>query len=175
MKPLWRMLGWDRTPATSHEQESALREIVQALDRLEPARARYLAAFAYILSRVAEADQHVSAEETAVMEQLVRERGGLPPEQAILVVQLAKTQSLLFGGTENFLVTREFARLATRDEKLSLLNALFAVSSADLRIGTVEDNEIRRISRELGIEHADFISVRAAYRDRLGTLKRNDK
>ena len=34
-----------------------------------------------------------------------------------------------------------------------------------------EDNEIRRISRELKIEHADFIHARAEVRDHLAVLR----
>ncbi|HXH28845.1 MAG TPA: TerB family tellurite resistance protein [Candidatus Polarisedimenticolia bacterium] len=160
----------DRRVAPTAETET-VRKIVQALDRIEPERARYVAAFAYILSRVARADLTISDVETAAMERLVMQVGGLPEDQAILVVQMAKTQSRLFGGTENYLVTREFNRLATREEKLSLLRCLFAVSAADESISTVEDNEIRRVSRELQLTHDDFIEARSRYRRYLAVLR----
>jgi uncharacterized tellurite resistance protein B-like protein len=83
------------------------------------------------------------------MERLVMEHGGLPAEQAILVVQIAKSQNILFGGTENYLVTREFKKIARREEQIALLHCLFAISASDESISTVEDNEIRKISREL--------------------------
>jgi uncharacterized tellurite resistance protein B-like protein len=151
-------------------QTETVRRIVDALDRLEPDRARYVAAFAYNLSRVAHADLEISREETRTMERIVCGLGGLPEEQAILVVQMAKSQALLFGGTENFLVTREFNRIAGREQKLALLECLFAVSAADRTISTVEDNEVRRISRELHLEHADFIAARSAFREHLAVL-----
>src|SRR5262245_54789739 len=84
-----------------------VRTIVRALDTLEPDRARHLAAFAYILSRVAHVDQHVSEQETRVIEQVVAREGHLPEVQAKLVVEIAKAQSVLFGGVEDFQVTRE--------------------------------------------------------------------
>jgi hypothetical protein len=96
-----------------------VRKIAAALDRLDPDRARYIAAFAYILSRVARADLQISDVELREMERLVQEHGGLPEEQAVLVVQMAKTQSTLFGGVENFLVTREFDKIATREQKIA--------------------------------------------------------
>lgn len=169
----WLRLDAAETPAADHAE--GLRDLIDALDRLEPNLARFLAAFAYLLGRVAHADSRVSAEETQVMERLVMERGGLPNEQAMIVVQLAKTSNLLFGGTANFLVAREFERIATREEKLALLKCLFAVSSADESIATIEDNEIRRISRELRIEHADFIAIRAAYAQHLSVLERDER
>jgi uncharacterized tellurite resistance protein B-like protein len=156
--------------APSAETET-VRKIVAALDSMEPERARFIAAFAYILCRVARADLHISPAETQAMERIVVERGGLPEEQAILVVQMAKTQSTLFGGTENFLVTREFNRIATHEQKLALLDCLFAIASDEM-ISTVEDNEISRICSELHISHDEFISVRMAYREHRKVLKK---
>jgi uncharacterized tellurite resistance protein B-like protein len=171
-----KFLGLEGDPAGSTDGESAetetVRKIVAALDQLEPERARYIAAFAYILSRVARADLTISAVESRAMETLVRREGGLTPEQAILVVQMAKTQSILFGGTENFLVTREFNRLASRDQKLGLLRCLFAVSASEDDISVVEDNEIRRISKELQLTHGDFTEARSVFRDHLAVLRK---
>ncbi len=176
---IWKFLGLEQKKLAQEDlQESSspdtetVRKIVDALDHMEPERARYIAAFAYLLSRVARADMHISQEETHQMERIVMERGGLPEEQAILVVQMAKTQSLLFGGTENFLVTREFHKIAARQQKIALLHCLYAVSSADRSVSTKEDHEIRNISGELKLSHKDFISVRLAYRDHLAVLKK---
>jgi len=144
---------------------------VAALDRLEPERARHIAMFAYLLSRVARADLVISDEETRAMETIVAQAGGLAPELAILVVQMAKTQATLFGGTENYLVTREFSRLATRDEKLALLRCLFAVSASDDSISVKEDNEIRRIADELRLTHEDFITALSEFRAYLAVLR----
>ena len=157
--------------ASAAAETDTVRRITDALDRLDPDRARYIAAFAYILSRVSHADLNISPEETRAMEQILVERGGLPEAQAILVVQMAKTQSLLFGGTENFLVTREFNKIATREQKVALLDCLFAVSSSDESISVTEDNEIRQITSELRLDHADFIAARSRYRQHLAVLK----
>jgi uncharacterized tellurite resistance protein B-like protein len=149
--------------------------LLEALDRLEPERAQYLARFAYLLGRVAHADQHVSPEETRVMEQLVMREGGLPDEQAILVVGLAKTSSLLFGGSDDFIVARDFANTATYDQKLALLRCLFAVSAAEGRISIAEEREIQRVARELRIEPADIVKVRLEHHEHLPGLSSRDQ
>ncbi len=164
-------LNLDKNQKSSPETET-VRNIVQALDRLEPQRAKFIAGFAYLLGRVARADLTISLEETQIMERILRERGGLPEEQAIIVVQMAKTQNILFGSTENFLVSREFNATATHDEKLALLDCLFAVAAADNSVSTIEDNEISQIADELRVEHRDFISVRSKYRDQLAVLQK---
>jgi uncharacterized tellurite resistance protein B-like protein len=148
-------------------------EVEKALSGLEPSRARYLACYAYILSRVARADQEVGDAESGLMAQIVAERGGLPIEQAALVVRIATSEGLRHGGTEDFIVTREFAGLADRGQKLALLDCLFAVSAVDRTIDTVEDNEIRRIASELKLEHADFIAARSAHLEHLRVLKKD--
>ena len=156
--------------AASAETET-VRKIVAALESMDPERARFIAAFAFILCRVARADLHISHSETALMERAVMDRSSLPEEQAILVVQMAKTQNVLFGGTENFLVTREFNKIATYEQKLALLECLFAVASDEM-ISTIEDNEISRICSELLISHDDFVSVRMKFREHRAVFKK---
>lgn len=172
---IWKFLGLSPSdapgPAATSSETETIRKIVDALDRLEPERARYIAAFAYILSRVANADMEISGEETRAMEKIVIERGGLPEEQAIMVVQMAKSQNRLLGGTENFLVTREFAKIADHDQKIALLHCLFAVSAADDSIISAEDTEIRKVASEIKLSHSDFISVKSHYTDHLEALK----
>ena len=167
-----KMLGFDSSGtdrAASAADRDTVRKIVDELDHLPPEHARFVATFAFILSRVAHADLQISEDETRSMERLVVEKGGLPEEQAI-VVQMAKTQNLVFGGTDNFSVTKEFGKLSSREQKLALLRCLFAVSAADESISTVESNEIRQIAEELGLDRSDFIGLRSEFRDQLAVL-----
>ena len=127
-----------------------VRRIVGELDHLDPVRARYLAAFAYVLSRVASADLHISDVETARMVELLVRFGQLPEAQAVLVVEIAKSQNRLFGGTENFLVTREFRDIASDAERETLLDCLFAVSAADDAVSGEEETQIWQIARSSG-------------------------
>ena len=154
-----------------HGASDTLRKISRAMEELSPDRAKFIAAFAFILGRVANADLDISAEEVAEMERIVERVGGLPEEQAVLVVQIAKAQHMLFGSTENFVVTQEFNRIANKIQKRALLHCLFAVSSSDQSISVKEDNEIRAISRELRLDHSDFIAARSIYREHLNVLK----
>jgi uncharacterized tellurite resistance protein B-like protein len=162
-------------PSTEPEMTETVRRLVRQLDDLEPERARFIAAFAYVLSRVARADLRVTDEETREMERITMEHAGLPETQAILVVQLAKSRNLLFGGTENYLVTRELGRIATREQKLALLECLFVVSAADRSITTAEDNVIGQIAGELGLERSDLIAARGKFREHRAVMRRPGK
>ena len=163
--------GQGAAKGLGRDQTETVRRIVQQLDHLEPELARYIAAYAYILSRVARADMNISDAETREMEHQVTRLSGLPAEQAVLVVQIAKTQATLFGGTENFLVTQEFNRIATVEQKLALLECLFAVAAADKVISSIEDREIRLINDELQLTHDQYISTRYNFREYLAVLK----
>jgi uncharacterized tellurite resistance protein B-like protein len=167
MGSIWSWLGLGvREP----QEHSPLRDVVNALDRLEPEHARHIARFAYLLGRVAHADQHASAEETAVMERLVLSEGGLTLDQAMLVVSLAKTSNTLFGGTADFEVAREFAESASYEEKLALARCLFAVAASEGSISMTEETEIHRILNQLKIQPADLTALRVAHRRHLPGL-----
>lgn len=167
------VLGSDRIAARADGagDTETVRRIVAELNRLAPDRARFLAAFAYVMTRVAGADSHICDMETERMVQLVQQVGHLPEDQAVLVTQIAKSQNELFGGTENFLVTREFRDVANDEQRRELVECLFAVSAADHAITGEEEAQIWQIARELGITHKDYIVTRLRYSDHRTVLK----
>ena len=162
------LLGFRRggPPRGASGDTETVRTIVRELESLPPERARYLAAFAFILARVANADLEISDGETRRMEQILRQVGHLTEEQARLAVSLAKARHQVEGGTESFLVTREFRHIATREQCVELLDCLFAVSAADDSISGVEEVQIRQITSELGLEPGDLAEVRARWADK---------
>lgn len=168
------LLGLTSRTTPAERETEAMRAIGEALERLDADLARYIAAMAYILSRVAYSDHSVHERETDAMERLVREHSSLSGPEATLVVQIARTQNRLFRGTEDFLVTRVFNELATPAQKVALIECLYAVSAADGAILTVEDNEIQRIAKELKVEHADVVRIRSTYRESLKVLREDD-
>lgn len=172
MKSILKILGLGEAPEAAPEASTdTVRKIVTELEAMDSEKARYLAAFAYILGRVAHADLHISVEETTKMEEIVRSLGHLPEEQSILVVQIAKSQNRLFGGTENYLVTREFMEISTAEQRQELLDCLFAISAADDSISGLEEAQIRQISSELGFSHRDFVQARSVYNKHREVMK----
>src|SRR5438045_9722023 len=73
--------------AGSAAETATVRRIVARLEALPPEEARFLAAFAYVMSRAANADMDISADETQAMEGFVVEHGHLDEAQAVLVVE----------------------------------------------------------------------------------------
>ncbi len=163
-------LGLGRRPV--QEDTDVMRRIVRQLESMDPASARFLALFAFLLSRVANVDQDISDEETREMETQVEAFGGVPAPQAALVVGIAKVQNRMFGETHNFLATRELRDAATEAQKRDILHCLFSVSAADESISVAEEETIRQISRELLVTNDEYLAIRSAYRDKRAVLKR---
>jgi uncharacterized tellurite resistance protein B-like protein len=173
---LLRLLGIGGVPAEERRggigDTETVRRIARELEAIEVERARYIAAFAYVLGRVAYADRDISDDETLVMTHLVTELGKIPEEQAALVVEIAKKQNELFGGTENFLVTREFRDLSNRQQREELLHCLFAVAAADDSISSDEEAQVRQIASELGLDPREYVHVRSAYNDKREVVRK---
>ena len=155
-------LGLADEPKEASEP-APLRDLVETLEHLEPERARYLARFAYLLGRIAHADRHISPEETRAMEGIVAEEGGLTPDQALMVVGLAKSSNALFSGTADFQVAQEFAEAADYDHKLALVRCLFRVAATDSAISMAEEAEIHRVANQFKILPHDLMTLRVTH------------
>jgi len=148
-----------------------VRRIAGQLDALPVDRARFLAAFAYILTRAAAADMDISHAESRAIEQLVAEHGGLPESQAVLVAQIARNQSLLYSGTEDYLVTRQFRELASAEDRLALLRCCYVVGAADDTITAQESDTLQQIAKELDVERDDVNAIRNEFAPKLAAIQ----
>jgi uncharacterized tellurite resistance protein B-like protein len=165
-------VGESAAPVADSAAETATaRRIVARLEALPAAEARYLACFAYVMSRAANAENDISDEETAVMERFTVEYGGLDTAQAVLVIEMAKLQARLHGGTEDFVVTREFRSVSTSEQRLALLRCCFVVGAADGVISATEAATINEIARELDLEPADVNAVRSEFHEQLSAVQ----
>jgi uncharacterized tellurite resistance protein B-like protein len=155
----------------SAAETATARRIVARLEALPPAEARFLACFAYVMSRAANADLDISADETELMERFAVEFGGLDTAQAVLVVEMAKLQARVNGGTEDFVVTREFRTISTPAQRLALLRCCFAIGAVDGSISATEAATINEIARELDLEAADVNTVRSEFHEQLSAVQ----
>lgn len=160
----------DGEPLSKGDTES-VRRVVAEIHTLPRNQARYVAAFAYLLGRVAYADRDFRPEEADEITSLLEQHNHLPPDQARLVVDMIRRQNELFGGTEDYLVTREFKQVSTRDQRLGALDCLFAVAAADDIITAEEEAMVRQIASELGLSHAELVAARIPYSAKRSVLK----
>jgi uncharacterized tellurite resistance protein B-like protein len=159
------------TAPTPEAETATVRRIVAQLEALPPDRARLLAGAAYVVSRAANADMSITDDEVALMERTLVERTGVSEAEAVIVVEISRQQARLFGSTEDYLVTREFKRVSTPEQRLGVLRACFQVAAADDEISSPESSVLNEIGAELDIDPADFDAVRAEHREQLSVVR----
>jgi len=158
-------------PSDDAADTETVRRIVGRLEAMPRDQARFLAGFAYILTRAAAADLDISDAEERVIEGLVAEHGHLPESHAVLVSQMARSQSLLYGGTEDYLVTRQFKELSTPEQRLALLRCCYLVGAADDDISVAESDTLQEIAAELDVDRAQVNAIRHEFEPKLSTIK----
>jgi uncharacterized tellurite resistance protein B-like protein len=166
-----RFLGLD-APHEGTTPSLGLAAIEAELERLSPERARFFAAFAYLLARVADADLEVADRERDAISRQLQQHAGLSEHDARMVAELSILQAEELGGSTHNIVSRQFRELSDRSERLRLIDGLFAVAAADDEVSLQEGNEVFRIAEELGLERLDVLAVRSRYRDKLAEMKK---
>ncbi len=164
-------------PGPSHAGAGAVAEvemvrgIITRLDKLPPERARFVACAAYVIARAASADEAVSDDASKYMEKVLVDQTGLDAAEAALVVETAKLQALSTGGTDDYLVTREFRDVSTPEQRLDILRACFAVAAIDGSIDAAESFTIDEIALELDLEPPALAKLRGEFADRFSAVQ----
>lgn len=140
------------------EDVASIRRAFSEMGSLSNEQRRFLAGYAYVLVRIARADGQLSDIEIARMESAVVAVGGVSDTQAALLVALATRMNSLYGATEDYAVTREFARQSTPQARQKVLRAAVAVGAIDGAISQAELAEINEVGTELGL-HPDEIGA----------------
>ena len=159
------------TAGTSAGDTATVRRIVAKLEAMPPEQARLVASAAYTLARAAHADLDISAEETAVIERELQARDSLDEATAVLITEMAKLQAKTVGGTEDYVVTREFAALATDQQKIDVLRACFAVGAASGSISAEESAEVNQIAQEMALDPNIVSTIRAEFHERISAVQ----
>jgi uncharacterized tellurite resistance protein B-like protein len=168
---LRRFLGiGDQEGSVGSESES-VRRIAADLESLPPDKAHYLACFAFVLARVAHADLRIEAEEIEAMRRATASLAALSDHEAELVVEIALSQTKELGGSENYLVTREFRKVSTPEQRMALVECLYAISASDGTISTTESAEVLLIANELGLSRRDANALRAGWKEHLAEFQ----
>jgi uncharacterized tellurite resistance protein B-like protein len=140
---------------------ASVKRIAAEFEQFDDDTARYLAAFAYVLGRVAAVDREVDDDEVAVIKLALVEIAGIDPGHARLVADAAHVEAQEEGGTQDYIATRDFRRVASREQCEQLLRCLLQVAAADGEISREESSEIVNIAEELGFSFPELKALKA--------------
>ena len=118
-----------------------------------------------LLARIAHLDEGWQGGEREVVEKVLRERFRL--DDAELEVLGTVMHEERDRDTDLQRICAEYCRVSTMEERLEILEALFAVASADTTITKEEVERIREIANFLWISNPEYLSVHDRYRDRI--------
>ncbi len=164
-------LGLGGRAQAPRSEPASLREIGARLEGLPPEEARFAAAFAYLLARIAGADLRTEDSERLEMVRHLERFGELDADRAKLLGQTAVQAAWTYSASDDHLVARAFRDMSEPEERLRLLRCLYAVAAADQTISTREDNAIFEIATTLDMPREAVVGIRADFREYLGALK----
>ena len=168
---LLRFLGLGGRNSGRESEPASIASLVTQLDELPAEDSRFIAAFAYLLARIAGSDLRVDDKERATIVERLGSFAEIGAERAELLATAALQLAELNSASDDHLVARAFRDMSDERSRLSLLRCLYAVAAADDLITTAEDNEIFEVATEIGISRTDVIALRAEHREKLGALK----
>ena len=141
------------TPSDRSRRDVAgeIRGVLQRLAELDRETAGYLKMLAFILHRVAMADDAINDQEVERMEQILIEHGKLSRPEAMLTVEIARHCREIADCGFAYGASRELRSRLTGDEGRRVERFLASVAEADGRVRSSERAEIRQIVFELGL------------------------
>lgn len=151
------------------DYSATIEKIETSLAGLPAERARFLACVALLAARVAHIDHQICEGEEARIRKVLRDHFELGEELArsVAAIALESERSIT---VEHHLVTRKLNELASREEKIAVLRALFYIA-AEGDITEQESDQIGSLAGALLLPRSDFLAVRADYREHRALVK----
>lgn len=168
---LLRFLGIGGKSEGRASEPASLAEIGAQLDSLPAEESRFVAAFSYLLARVAGADLRTDDTERNAMAQRLEVFAEIDADRAALLAKTAIEAAATHSASDDHLVARAFRDMSGPAERLRLLRCLYAVAAADEHISTIEDNEIFAVAAAIGVGRLDVVALRAEWKEHLGSRK----
>src|SRR2546425_5425540 len=111
-----------------------------------------------LMGVVAQADGEIDGEELEEIRTQLRIRNKFGPESLEILMIIIEEESVR--GLDRASLISEYSAYATFDERVDLMDLLFAVAAADRALTYTELEELRGISAALGLSHRQYIDAK---------------
>ena len=115
-------------------------------------------AVAALLLEMTRMDETVRAEECARVEEAIRERFELTPQEAQELLALAEAERE--DATDYFQFTSLINRHYGPEERVELIVALWQIAYADAALHQYEEHLVRKLAELLHVPHAQFVAAK---------------
>jgi uncharacterized tellurite resistance protein B-like protein len=126
-------------------------------DRITP-ETRRLCLLGGLMGIVAQADGEIDPRELDEIRMQLQMRDNFDPESLEILMTIIEEESVR--GLDRAALISEYAATATFDERVELLDLLFAVAAADQSLTFAELEELRGTSAALGLSHRQYIDAK---------------
>ncbi len=123
-----------------------------------PARHSIELATAALLIEVVRCDAGITDDERLSVQGAVREKFGLPPEEAETLIRLAEDE--VAQANDLFQFTSLINRHFTQEQKQRVIELMWRAALADARISAHENHVLRRVAELLHVAHGDYIAAK---------------
>ena len=137
-----------------------IRSAAAQLQSLPAAEMEILEALAFVLSRVADADQRITDDEVRRMELALADHSRLSAPQAVLAVEIARHRKRLADAGRAYRESRSLRAALDAGQRARLLGLLFEVAAADGEITDCEAAEIVQLAVEMGFTRDHLAAFR---------------
>jgi len=138
-------------PSAPNTLASGIRQTLERIESLNHETADFLKTLAFILHRVAAADERVSEDEVRRMESILVEHAALSLPEAVLTVEIARHCVEISDCARAYDASRRLRACLNGGDRRRLRSFLDSVAEADGRVRQSEMDAIRQISTELGL------------------------
>jgi uncharacterized tellurite resistance protein B-like protein len=169
---LWKIFGIDKKERSEDPELGKLFGGMEAiLQGFAESDIKYVTGFAGLLGKVAYADMEISEDEVAKMQSVLSNTLRLRDAQVGLIIEMLQKHSVQLCSIEDYRYVRMINEECDKEQKMELIEAMFAVASADESVSSEEDSAIYVVSKGIGLSHKEFVSVRAQFKKYLEVLK----
>ena len=155
----------------SSADELLHRVVRHALPQADADTVSVVAACAGLLAGIAYADRDFSSQEAREIERLLGAVEGIGPAGTRAIVQALEQHRVELSSVHSIRFARALKDLGTRDLRLHVLEMLVSLAAADDSISQAEVNNLRQLTRALGLEQDDYNRVQSEHRQKLQTLR----
>jgi uncharacterized tellurite resistance protein B-like protein len=124
---------------------------------------RHICLLGGLMGIVAQADGQIDSRELEEIRMQLRMRHNFDPESLEILTMIIEEESVR--GLDRATLISEYTANATFQERVELLNLLFAVAAADQALTFAELEELRGISAALGLSHRQYIDCKLRARE----------
>ena len=170
----WKLFGIEQGKGADNAAYGALfNELEQHAMGLSDDEVKLITGLSGLLGKLAYSDRNISDDELAVAKKVLTAKTSISPELFDKVLQIVKQHTLELVGLEDHLYLKLLNEISSKDEKLEILESLFALAAADSKICSAEERDLSVISKGLRLAHEEYIVIKRRYSDSLASLNTN--